>query len=828
MVHLQVQEPIGCLLGLSNMKNLITILFLLTSLVGFSQISGTVIDQTGDTLPFVNIKAVDYDKGTTTDFDGKFTIDVPVGSKLVFSFISFRTDTLEATPNMNVTLHDRTLELGMVTITTDKIVGSEVGLVNEKKESDEVESSIGKKELTKKNISNAEDGVKKITGVTINNNKVNVRGLDDRYNQVTVNKFPIPSNNTDQKNIDLGLIPRSFIGSMKVRKTYTPNQWSNIGGAQIDINTNNIEKGLKIGYTGGYNFNNTDALNNRFNFSYGKKYNKFSYQIIGRYTLSNTYNEGFTKLIDKQGNIKLNYDVTNDLKRQDIFGSALLQYNHKNLRLKSVSMFVNSQKTLSTTTDGLHFDYTPDIYTTRVTPTNENLFLQQFIAEHEKGKLKTHVDVSYSLVSSGEDNRNQFVYLGEGGDYRFNNIDKLDNHHFYSQNLEHRYGSSVFMKYNTKKVNLEFGYNFMGTNNTFDYQQQYYNLYGLGSTTIDPNNPYDYINNDNHSLLDLSNPSSLVEGQTLIHGVYNVTKIKFKKVNITAGIRFENSYQGIFYRDQIQPSIERSEIVDSYEFLPSLSMKYKINKKNQLKVSTSRTTIRPRFRELTPFLYTEMFAGSKIQGNPELINSSVYNGDLSYEIYPSRGQVITFTGFGKYIINPIERVNVATASGRLETYQNGDMAYVVGGEIETKLKIKKFTVDYNLTVMYSQISLSDDGEVSTIVTNPQRELQGSTPILSNLDVFYTIDKHNVGVVYNYTGKKLFSAGIQGIGDVYQTNRHQLNLVYKYKKDKLSLQAGINNILNSPFELTQGSDDGVKDVNYFTTGVGVSVGVNYSF
>lgn len=139
-------------LGLNDMKNLITILLLLTSLVGFSQISGTVIDETGGILPFVNIKSIEHNIGTTTDFDGKFNIDVPVGSKLVFSFISFRTDTLESTPNMNVTLYDRTLELGMVTVTTDKIVGSEVGLVNEKKESDEVESSIGKKELTPYNV----------------------------------------------------------------------------------------------------------------------------------------------------------------------------------------------------------------------------------------------------------------------------------------------------------------------------------------------------------------------------------------------------------------------------------------------------------------------------------------------------------------------------------------------------------------------------------------------------------------------------------------------------------------------------------------------------
>ena len=809
------------------MRKLITVLFLLTSLVGLTQTNGVVIDQTGESLSFVSIYSYELKVGTITDFDGRFELEVPNGTKLVFSFIGYKTDTLIGSENMNTTLKDNTLELGQVYIIADKRVGSEVGLVIEKKESDEVVSSIGATELTKKNISNAEEGIKKITGVTVSSSKINVRGLDDRYNQVTVNNFPIPSNSTDQKNLDLGLIPKSFIGNMKVRKTYTPNQWSNIGGAQIDINTNNVSEGLKLGYKGNYN-TNKGFLNNTYNFSYGKKFNKLSFQIVGRYSLSNTYNEGFTRIIDRQGNIKLDYNINNNLLKQDIFGSSLIQYRHKDLKLKSVSMFVNSNKELTTYTKGTHFDYTTNLFTSRITPTTENLFLQQFIIEYEKGKLNTYIDFSYSLVSSGENDRNQFVFLEYPNEYKFNNIDKLDNHHFYSQNIEHRYGTSIKLKYNGKKVSTEFGYNFLGSNNTFDYQQEYYDLYGMSNTIVDPYKPYEHINDDNHLLLDVNNPSSFVEGQTLIHGLYNVTKIKLKKLNITAGIRVENSYQDIFYNDQIQPSIKRSEIIDSYEFLPSLAFKYKINDKNQIKLSTSITTIRPRFRELTPFLYTEMFAGSKIQGNPELINSSIYNGDISYELYPSRGQVITFTGFGKYIINPIERVNVATASGRLETYQNGNIAYVFGGEVETKVKIKKFTLDYNLTVMYSQIRVSDNGSSSIIVTNTKRQLQGSAPILSNLDIFYTMDKHNVGVVYNYTGTKLFSAGIQGIGDVYQTNRHQLNMVYKYKREKLNVVVGVNNILNSPFKLTQSSDGGVKDVNYYKIGIGFSLGVNYSF
>ena len=808
------------------MKTLLIFLTLLVGLTVFSQ-SGKVVDNTGESLPFVNIYSPKYDKGTTSDFEGNFYIDVPLGTKLVFSFISYDKDTLEAQPNMNVIMRDNIHTLDEIEIVVEKRVGGETILLMDRKETTEIESSIGSTELTKKNISNAEDGLKKISGVTIKSSKINVRGLDDRYNQVTVNKFPLPSNNTDQKNIDVGLIPKSFIGNMKVRKTYTPNQWSNIAGAQIDINTDNIDTGYIISYVSDWNSNTTNRIGNGVTLKQGKSFNNFKIGFTVKASNNYLNTRGFTRLIDRQGNTQLDYNFLTMKSNFNGFTSLQTSYRpNSELRFKTVSMYVTSINKNTTYMEGTHFDYNNDIFTSRVTPLTSHLFLQQLIGEWDLHKFTNHVDLSYSMVSSGEKDRNQFVYLVSDRNYKFNNIDKLDNHHFWSSNLEHRYGASLNSKYESNKITSEFGYSFLGSYTKFDYLQEFYNMYSvnLEYESIDPYNPYDYINESNHKLSEVNNPASLVEGQTLIHGVYNVTNIKLNKFLISAGLRFENSYQGIFYKDQIQPNIERSHHIDSYEFLPSMVFKYEINERNQIKLSTSKTTIRPRFRELTPFLYTEMFAGSKIQGNPELKNSSVYNGDLSYEIYPNRNQMITFTGFGKYILSPIERVNVATASGRLETYQNGDEAYVLGGEIETKLKLKDFTLDYNLTVMYSQISLSDNGSSSIIVTNPQRELQGSTPILSNLDLFYK----KLGLVYTYTGKKLFSAGIQGLGDVYQTQRHQLNLVYRYEVDKFNFNISINNILNSPYELIQGSDNGVREINKYRNGLDVSMGLTYSF
>ena len=86
-----------------KMKNRYTLLlFLLFSLVagvGAQEvvISGTVYDKAGnnETFPGVNIRCRTADtkktiRGTASDLEGRFTIKAPVGSELVFSYVSYR------------------------------------------------------------------------------------------------------------------------------------------------------------------------------------------------------------------------------------------------------------------------------------------------------------------------------------------------------------------------------------------------------------------------------------------------------------------------------------------------------------------------------------------------------------------------------------------------------------------------------------------------------------------------------------------------------------------------------------------------------------------
>ena len=145
-----------------------------------------------------------------------------------------------------------------------------------------------------------------------------------------------------------------------------------------------------------------------------------------------------------------------------------------------------------------------------------------------------------------------------------------------------------------------------------------------------------------------------------------------------------------------------------------------------------------------------------------------------------------------------------------------------------KKNYKSIDLDYNLSLLKSNIHTPSNTNSSVVVTNINKPLQGSTPILSNLDIFHQITPNsNIGLVYNYIGKKLTSVGVFGLGDIYQTSQHLLNIVCNSKIKNVSISLRFNNILNTPIELTQSTDVGKVILNKFTTGTTSSIGVTWS-
>ena len=89
-------------------RTLALALLLMVSTMAWAQqrISGTVTDTKGETLIGVSVKQAGTQNGVTTNINGQFTITVPQGANLEFSYIGYTPTTVRAANGMTVILQD--------------------------------------------------------------------------------------------------------------------------------------------------------------------------------------------------------------------------------------------------------------------------------------------------------------------------------------------------------------------------------------------------------------------------------------------------------------------------------------------------------------------------------------------------------------------------------------------------------------------------------------------------------------------------------------------------------------------------------------------------
>ena len=100
-------------------KFLLLLLMLPLGALAQGTVSGIVRDNTGATIPGVNVIVEGTSNGTSTDMDGNYTLSgVNTGDRLVFSFIGFTNQTITFTgqESINVVLEENTQELQEVVV----------------------------------------------------------------------------------------------------------------------------------------------------------------------------------------------------------------------------------------------------------------------------------------------------------------------------------------------------------------------------------------------------------------------------------------------------------------------------------------------------------------------------------------------------------------------------------------------------------------------------------------------------------------------------------------------------------------------------------------
>lgn len=234
-------------------KLILTFLFVaLTAGSSYAQnkgtIRGTVIDdETGETIFGVTVLVVETSSGTTTDFDGKFSVDLAAGTyTLRISYVSYTPIAIEevevipgkVTVMNNIRLQQEVVNMDEVVVTADLVRDSEIGLMTIKKKSASLMDGISAASFEKIGDSDAGEALKRVTGVSVENGKyIYVRGLGDRYTKTMMNSVDIPSLDPDRNSLQVDIFPTNLIDNMIINKTAVAEMPADFTGGIVNIET---------------------------------------------------------------------------------------------------------------------------------------------------------------------------------------------------------------------------------------------------------------------------------------------------------------------------------------------------------------------------------------------------------------------------------------------------------------------------------------------------------------------------------------------------------------------------------------------------------------
>jgi TonB-dependent receptor len=211
--------------------------------------------------------------GATSAEDGTFFINaIPPGAYTLLAsregFVRERVGGIVISPGSvkesSISLTGEVVELDEFTVEAEEIVetiaSQPVQLRAELKSFTEV---LGAQFISQTGASDAAKLVAKTTGVNVADGKfVVVRGLNDRYNVVSLNGLRVPSSDPDRRAVALDLFPAAVIQDIRTSKTFLPELNGESTGGTIDIFTKAVpdEDFVKFKYGTSYN---TQATGNK-------------------------------------------------------------------------------------------------------------------------------------------------------------------------------------------------------------------------------------------------------------------------------------------------------------------------------------------------------------------------------------------------------------------------------------------------------------------------------------------------------------------------------------------------------------------------------------
>ncbi len=208
-------------------------------------VSGKVIDKsTGDPVIEAGVEVVGTGKKTATDLDGRYKLDLPLGTyELRFFAPLYQPVRLQGVivKTKSVTKQDVTLAAAKGNVQVVEVVAradraAEATQLADRKNAPVVKDTVSAETIAKSPDKDAASVVKRVPAVTIREGKfVFVRGLGERYSSALLDGSRLPSTDPSKRVVPLDLFPAEFLESLGIIKSYTPDLPGDFSGGLVDI-----------------------------------------------------------------------------------------------------------------------------------------------------------------------------------------------------------------------------------------------------------------------------------------------------------------------------------------------------------------------------------------------------------------------------------------------------------------------------------------------------------------------------------------------------------------------------------------------------------------
>lgn len=309
------------------------------------------------------------------------------------------------------------------------------------------------------------------------------------------------------------------------------------------------------------------------------------------------------------------------------------------------------------------------------------------------------------------------------------------------------------------------------------------------------------------------------QGNHLIASAYAAVNLPIGPVNVFAGVRFEHSRMELISNTRDYEVSHKSTYYDGDDFFPSLNATYKFNDRHQLRASYGRSVNRPEFREVSSSVFYDFDLASNVQGNSELTSCYVDNVDLRYEWYPAAGDQISIAGFYKHFDSPIEWTYTVTGGTDLiYSYQNAKSATSYGIEVDIRKNLG-FMGMRDFTLVFNGALIKSDVKFAAGSRQKDRPMQGQSPYLVNVGLFYSHNHWNASLLYNRIGKRLIGVGRSlgstgdqtvNIPDSYEMPRNSLDLSVSRTFGHWDVKLGLKDIIGEKVNFKQFNDVTLED------------------